>query len=70
LILENSTIVRPKRELNVIKEDPYDNRILECALESNATFVVSRDRHLLKLKEYKNLRIITPRQLFEYLKGR
>jgi hypothetical protein len=70
LILENSTIVRPKRELNIIKEDPHDNRILECALESNATFVVSGDRHLLKLKEYKNLRIITPRQLFEYLKGR
>ena len=64
-ILRNSTIVSPKFELNVIKEDLDDNRILDCALQAKADFIVSGDKHLLKLRRFQNIKIITPREFLD-----
>lgn len=66
-ILEKSNVTKPKSKLNVIKEDPEDNRILECAVKANADFIVSGNRHLLELKKYDSIKIVTPRQLIEEL---
>ena len=55
-----STIVDPYHVLNEIPEDPDNNRILECALEGKAMFIISKDRHLLKLREFKGIKIVTP----------
>lgn len=52
-------IVEPKKKLNVIEEDPDDNLVLECALESKADYIISGDGHLLKLKEYENIKIVS-----------
>lgn len=46
----------------IIKEDPSDNIIIDCALASNADFIISGDKHLLKLKFFENIPIVTPRQ--------
>ena len=45
--------------MNVIKEDPEDNRVLECAVSANADFVISGDSHLLSLKSYSGINIIS-----------
>jgi putative PIN family toxin of toxin-antitoxin system len=55
--------VVPQLRLDVIKEDPDDNRILECALEAKSAFVVSSDKDLLRLATYGDLRMVTARQL-------
>jgi putative PIN family toxin of toxin-antitoxin system len=34
--------------------DPDDNRVLECALASNAGFIVTGDRHLLRLTPFRD----------------
>ena len=47
-------------ELNVIEDDPDDNRVLECALSANASYVISGDEHLLGLGEYQGIMIISP----------
>ena len=39
--------------LKVVADDP-DNRILECALEAGADFLITGDKHLLKLRNYEN----------------
>jgi putative PIN family toxin of toxin-antitoxin system len=57
--------VTPQKEVKRIKKDPDDNRILECALEAKAHLIISGDNHLLELKQYINVRIITPS---DYLK--
>lgn len=54
--------VNPKKTLLVISEDPSDNRFLECAVEGKADVIVSGDKHLLDLKFYKDIPILTPRQ--------
>jgi len=53
--------------INVIKEDPSDNRYLECAVEGDAEYVVSGDQHLLQLATYQRIKILTPREFLEVL---
>lgn len=64
-----SKLVKPHIKLNVIKEDIDDNKILECAETANANYIVSGDSHILELKNYKNIKIVSPKEFFEvYLK--
>jgi putative PIN family toxin of toxin-antitoxin system len=58
-------IVTPSEKIRKIKEDPSDNRILECAMEAKADYIISGDIHLLSLKGHRNVRVIGPA---EYLK--
>ncbi len=62
IIIFNSQIVYPKKKVNIVKKDPSDNKIIECALEVKASFVISGDRHLLEIKEYKRIKIISPKE--------
>jgi len=55
--------IKPKIKLDIIKERESDNRILECAVSGDANLIVSGDKHLLKLKKYKNIPIVRPKYL-------
>lgn len=46
--------------LEVIKEDPPDNRILECAVEAGSQCIVTWDKDLLRLGSYLDIRIVRP----------
>jgi len=59
LLIEIATLVEPKKKLKVVKDDPQDNKFLECALEAKADLIVSGDKHLLKLKEYEGIPIVS-----------
>lgn len=48
-----------------LTEDPADNRILECALAAKACVLVSGDKHLLKLKTFQDIPIITAREFLD-----
>lgn len=65
LLLETCRMVEPKKRLNVIKADPDDNMILECAEEGKAVIIVSGDKHLLNLKKYGNIKIMTAREFLD-----
>ena len=52
--------VTPEFRLNVIKDDPSDNRVLECAVAANASFIISGDDHLLSLGKYQDIIILPP----------
>ena len=64
-ILLFAKLIETKQKINVIKEDPDDNKIIECAIESSSDYIVTYDRHLLKLKEYKGIKIITPEEILK-----
>ncbi len=53
--------------VNLIHADPDDDKIIACALETKADFIITGDPHLLNLKEYKSIRIVTPRAFLEIL---
>jgi putative PIN family toxin of toxin-antitoxin system len=58
----NAEIVMPDVVLDVIEDDPDDNRVLECAVKGSANYIVTGDRHLLKLGAYEAIPIVTVRQ--------
>lgn len=64
-LLKYSILIYNPPALNVIKEDPEDNKILSTAIEGRADYIVSGDSHLLRLKNYKGIKIITPRMFCE-----
>jgi putative PIN family toxin of toxin-antitoxin system len=55
-----ASLVEPESNVQVIKRDPDDNRVLECAKAAGAGFIVSGDEHLLALKEYEGITILSP----------
>ena len=66
-IVSISTIIEPTQKLDIVKEDPDDNIILECALEGNVDYIISQDNHLLKLKEFKGIKIINPEEFLKII---
>ena len=55
--------IRPKIKVSVVKEKNDDNRILECAIEGDVRYLISGDKkHLLPLKEYRGIKILSPAQ--------
>jgi putative PIN family toxin of toxin-antitoxin system len=54
--------VTPTETLSAIKEDPDDNRILECATAAKSDFIVSEDKDLLRLGQFRNARIVSTRE--------
>ena len=51
-IISYSKIVEPKRKLDVVKDDLDDNKFIEAALEGKCDYLISQDKHLLKIKEF------------------
>lgn len=66
IILKYSKIVRPTKKVNLVKEDPDDNKILECALSAKAKYIVSGDPHLYNLKKVFRITILTPKDFLEF----
>lgn len=53
-------VVKITNKFERITTDPDDNKIIECAIVGKATHIVTGDkRHLLPLKNYRGIRIVT-----------
>jgi putative PIN family toxin of toxin-antitoxin system len=50
--------VNPSETINVVLKDPEDNRILECAVEAEANYIITGDFHLLKLNRYLDIEVL------------
>ncbi len=61
----NQVFVASPAAVTAIKEDPADNKFLECATAADAKFIVSGDRHLLNLKTFKKTKILPPTEFLK-----
>lgn len=52
-------------KVSVIRQDPADNIVLACAAAGKANIIVSGDAHLLGIKVFRSIPIVTPRVFFE-----
>ena len=62
LIVRNSIVVEPKEKIRAVKDDPKDDIFIEAAVAGSADFIVSQDKEVLKLKEFRGIKIITPEE--------
>ena len=57
-IISVSEIIITTSEIDVVRADPDDNRIIEAAIDGNADYIVSGDKDLLRLQKFRNIKII------------
>jgi len=56
---KNIEMVKPSGRLKIIKDDPADDKFLECALEGEAEYIISADKHLASVREYQGIKIVS-----------
>ncbi len=57
-------LVTINNTLKIVDADPDDDKIIECAVVSSATHIVTGDAHLLKLGNYQNIQIVTAAEFY------
>ncbi len=67
LFRERAIVVVPQERVHAVIDDASDNVYLEIALAGKAHCVVTGDRHLLQLKEYQGVLILTPTAFLDQL---
>jgi putative PIN family toxin of toxin-antitoxin system len=66
VLLAHCYIVETTSKLDVVR-DKKDNKIVECAFDGKADYLVTGDLDLLTLKEFRGIKILTPRKFLEEL---
>ncbi len=64
-LLAAGNYVVPTETLHVIKEDPDDDRILECAAAAKSDFIISEDKDLLRLGQFSHAPIVSVRDFHQ-----
>ena len=64
-ILPFFKVVKSKPGPPIIENDPDDDKFIQCAKAGKAKIIISGDQHLLALKSYKEIKILTPSQFLE-----
>jgi putative PIN family toxin of toxin-antitoxin system len=54
------------RDISItVCDDPDDDKFIECAVAGNCKNIISGDKHLLKLSEYRGIAVQTPRDFVD-----
>jgi len=64
-----SEFVVPEERIQFVDADPKDDRFLEAAVAGQVDFIVSGDNHLLELKEFRYIPIISGREFINWLES-
>ncbi len=62
MILENAMLVEPEEKIDIVKDDSNDNKFIEAAVAGKASYIITQDNHLLKIKEFRGIDILTPQE--------
>jgi len=52
-------------KISVVKDDPDDNKFIECAVALDCKIIISDDKHLRSLKKYIDIKILSPREFID-----
>ena len=66
-LLQLGEFVTPTEEIHIIVADPTDDKFLEAALAGKVDYIVSGDNHLLELKSFREIPIITGKEFIAWL---
>ena len=65
ILAGKADVVRIQEYVDIITEDSEDNIVLSTASEGNANYIVTGDKHLLSLKQFKGIKIVTVNKMLE-----
>ena len=61
----NSVFTSKTPKINIVQEDPDDNKFIECAVALDSKVIISGDNHLKDIKKYIDILIISPRDFID-----
>ncbi len=61
----NSIFTASTPSLLVVRDDPDDNKFIECAVALDCKIIISGDNHLKKIKRYIDIKILSPKEFLE-----
>jgi putative PIN family toxin of toxin-antitoxin system len=68
LTLLAERVERDLPDIRAVPDDPKDDMVVATAVAARADYLVTGDRrHLLSLREYEGIRIVTPRQFVDLI---
>jgi putative PIN family toxin of toxin-antitoxin system len=67
VLMQVADFVMVTSKFNVVERDFKDNMVLETAYDGKADFIVSGDDHLLSLKSFRGISIISVKEMLDYL---
>ena len=67
-VIRLCTVVKVNFAVDVVADDPEDNKFLACASAALANVIISGDQHLLRLKKFDDISIVTPARFIKLLK--
>jgi len=68
VVRELAITVSPLPDTHAVERDPKDDMIIACAVVAQADYIVTRDRDLLDLEEYQDIKIVSPEDFMEVLR--
>ncbi|MDI6892738.1 MAG: putative toxin-antitoxin system toxin component, PIN family [Actinomycetota bacterium] len=69
-LVEFAIVTPGELKIEAVSNDPDDNKIIACAVEGEAGYIVTGDPHLKDLKVYQDIQIISPREFWSLLEKR
>ena len=66
-LIRTADVVNVTSKLKAVKEDPKDDIIVETAVDGEADMIVTGDSHLLRLKNFEGIKIITVEEMLACL---
>ena len=69
-LASSSEFVRTKSRFRLVKNDPEDDLVLWAAYDGKASYLASGDRHLLALKGFRRIKIVTVDEMLKILARR
>lgn len=63
----NSIFTTKTPNIEVVEDDPDDNKFIECAVALDSKIIISGDRHLKNLKKYIDIEIMSPKKFIEIM---
>ena len=71
LMMPNTERISPSYHFNLITSDPDDNKFVDCAFATNATFIVSNDKHydVLKDIDFPKIQVLKLKEFLELLQA-
>ncbi|MFH1257023.1 MAG: putative toxin-antitoxin system toxin component, PIN family [Candidatus Diapherotrites archaeon] len=64
--LQNSIQVAAKTRVNVVEHES-DNKFIETALDAGADYIITGDKHLLEINEFKGIRILRAKEFLAWI---
>jgi putative PIN family toxin of toxin-antitoxin system len=51
--------------LKIIRDDPDDDKFIECAVGLECHYIISGDKHLLSIQDYMGIKILSPKEFLD-----